>query len=107
MKASLSSFTTVAAMVLGACAHEPLQAPFNVLVRGPASECSIEVQGKKLDLDELLVLARSEARPGRRARIDSDMDQTPYRCIGGAIYTLQLAGFKQVGFVSEPAASKR
>ena len=107
MKATLGSFTTVAAMILGACAHEPLQAPFNVLVRGPSSECSIEVQGKKLNLDELLVTARSEVRPGRRAQIDSDMEQTPYRCIGGAIYTLQLAGFEQVGFVSEPAASNR
>ena len=27
---------------------------------------------------------------------------TPYRCIGGAIYTMQLAGFTRVGFISEP-----
>ncbi len=28
---------------------------------------------------------------------------TPYRCIGGAIFTMQIAGFVKVGFISEPA----
>ncbi|MEJ7927263.1 biopolymer transporter ExbD [Sphingobium sp. AN641] len=28
---------------------------------------------------------------------------TPYRCIGGTIYTMQRAGFPKVGFISEPA----
>jgi biopolymer transport protein ExbD len=28
---------------------------------------------------------------------------TPYRCIGGAIYTMQYAGFQKIGFISEPA----
>jgi biopolymer transport protein ExbD len=27
---------------------------------------------------------------------------TPYRCIGGTIYTMQMAGFVKVGFISEP-----
>ncbi|WP_294322701.1 biopolymer transporter ExbD [uncultured Sphingomonas sp.] len=27
---------------------------------------------------------------------------TPYRCIGGTIYTMQSAGFTKVGFISEP-----
>ena len=29
---------------------------------------------------------------------------TPYKCIGGAVYTMQRAGFARVGFVSEPPA---
>jgi biopolymer transport protein ExbD len=28
---------------------------------------------------------------------------TPYRCIGGTIFTMQMAGFVKVGFISEPA----
>jgi biopolymer transport protein ExbD len=28
---------------------------------------------------------------------------TPYRCIGGAVYNMQRAGFAKVGFISEPA----
>ena len=27
---------------------------------------------------------------------------TPYRCIGGTIYTMQIAGFPKVGFISQP-----
>lgn len=27
---------------------------------------------------------------------------TPYRCIGGTIYTMQRAGYPKVGFISEP-----
>jgi biopolymer transport protein ExbD len=30
---------------------------------------------------------------------------TPYRCIGGTIYTMQMAGFVKVGFISEPDPS--
>ncbi|MFT9100237.1 MAG: biopolymer transporter ExbD, partial [Zymomonas mobilis subsp. pomaceae] len=33
--------------------------------------------------------------------IRGDVD-TPYRCIGGVIYTMQEAGFAKVGFISEP-----
>ena len=28
---------------------------------------------------------------------------TPYRCIGGAVYNMQRAGFQKVGFISQPA----
>jgi biopolymer transport protein ExbD len=27
---------------------------------------------------------------------------TPYKCIGGTIFTMQRAGFARIGFVSEP-----
>ncbi|MFA5968584.1 MAG: biopolymer transporter ExbD [Sphingomonas sp.] len=33
--------------------------------------------------------------------IRGDVD-TPYHCIGGAIYTMQRAGFVKVGFISQP-----
>ena len=35
------------------------------------------------------------------AHIRGDVN-TPYRCVGGAIYTMQMAGFAKVGFISEP-----
>ena len=35
--------------------------------------------------------------------IRGDVD-TPYRCVGGAIFTMQMAGFAKVGFISEPEA---
>jgi len=35
--------------------------------------------------------------------IRGDVD-TPYRCVGGTIFTMQMAGFAKVGFISEPEA---
>ncbi len=35
------------------------------------------------------------------AHIRGDVN-TPYRCIGGAMYNMQIAGFTKVGFISEP-----
>jgi len=35
------------------------------------------------------------------AHIRGDIN-TPYRCIGGAIFTMQRAGFARIGFISEP-----
>jgi biopolymer transport protein ExbD len=35
------------------------------------------------------------------AHIRGDVN-TPYRCIGGAIFTMQRAGFARIGFISEP-----
>ena len=35
------------------------------------------------------------------AHIRGDVD-TPYKCIGGAIFAMQMAGFARVGFISEP-----
>lgn len=37
------------------------------------------------------------------AHIRGDVD-TPYKCIGGTIYTMQQAGFAKVGFISQPPA---
>jgi len=35
------------------------------------------------------------------AHIRGDIN-TPYRCIGGAIFAMQRAGFMRIGFISEP-----
>ena len=35
------------------------------------------------------------------AHIRGDVN-TPYKCIGGAIFAMQMAGFARVGFISEP-----
>ncbi len=37
------------------------------------------------------------------AHIRADV-RTPWRCVGGAIYAMQRAGFPRVGFISEPEA---
>ena len=35
------------------------------------------------------------------AHIRGDVN-TPYKCIGAAMFTMQRAGFQRVGFISEP-----
>jgi biopolymer transport protein ExbD len=35
------------------------------------------------------------------AHIRGDIN-TPYRCVGGAIFTMQRAGYARIGFISEP-----
>jgi biopolymer transport protein ExbD len=57
-------------------------------------EAEIEKQGGVENLTE-------ETMP--EAHIRGDVN-TPYRCIGGAIFTMQRAGFARVGFISEPPA---
>lgn len=37
------------------------------------------------------------------AHIRGDVN-TPYKCVGGTIFTMQSAGFARVGFISEPPA---
>ena len=37
------------------------------------------------------------------AHIRGDVN-APYKCVGGAIYTMQMAGFSKVGFISQPPA---
>ena len=53
-------------------------------------EAEIERQGGPANVTEL-----------PEAHIRGDVN-TPWRCIGGAIFTVQRAGFARVGFISEP-----
>jgi hypothetical protein len=53
------------------------------------------VEGRVVTQDELLVAAHSWR--GRTVRIVGDV-HTPYKCIGGTIFTVQQAGVRKVGF---------
>ncbi|WP_076072840.1 ExbD/TolR family protein [Sphingomonas montana] len=85
-------------------------------IRGSGDNCEIywgktQVGSKEL-IDRAVVKLREEIDkqggpnaaglelPEAHIRGDSN---TPYRCIGGAIYQMQRAGFARVGFISEPA----
>ena len=53
----------------------------------------------KAEVERLGANITPESLP--EAHIRGDVN-TPYRCIGGTIYTMQQAGFARVGFISEP-----
>lgn len=79
--------------------------------------CEVYWGVTKVDATELLNRAVSKLKfeidkqggptaPGvelPEAHIRGDIN-TPWRCIGGAIFTMQRAGFARVGFISEPPA---
>ena len=91
----------------------------NLSVRGgPGGECEVYWNLTKVNSQELLDRAvkkledtitavggveniTEENMP--EAHIRGDIN-TPYRCIGGAVFTMQRAGFARVGFISEPPA---
>jgi hypothetical protein len=98
----IAAISFAIAWATSGCAHSAPPPAFNVKVRGPANACYFEVKGRVVTIDELLKIGREEAAKTRRAHIDADVSETPYRCLGTVIYTLQTAGFKQVGYISEP-----
>ena len=83
---------------------------------GPGGTCEGYWGLKKVNSDQLLDMAVKKLELEIRklggvdnmteenmpeAHIRSDIN-TPYRCVGGAIFTMQRAGFARVGFISEP-----
>ncbi len=87
----------------------------NLSVTTENGECAVYWNLSKVNSKELLDLAvtKLKAEIERQggvnaaglelpeAHIRGDVN-TPYRCIGGTIYTMQSAGFARVGFISEP-----
>jgi biopolymer transport protein ExbD len=83
---------------------------------GPGGTCEVYWNLKQVTNEELLDLAvkkledqikavggvdniNEENMPEAHVRGDIN---TPYKCIGGAVFTMQRAGFARVGFISEP-----
>ena len=89
----------------------------NLSVRGaPDGSCEVYWNLTKVNSEELLKRAvdKLEAQIAKvggaeniteenmpEAHIRGDVN-TPYKCIGGAVFTMQRAGFARVGFISEP-----
>lgn len=90
----------------------------NLSVRAEGGQCEVYWNLQKVNSDELLDRAVKKLEDQIRAvggvdnltedtmpeaHIRGDIN-TPYRCIGGAVFTMQRAGFQRVGFISEPPA---
>ena len=83
---------------------------------GPGGTCEVYWNLTRVDSQQLLdrAVAKLEEQIEKvggvenltdetmpEAHIRGDVD-TPYKCIGGAIFTMQRAGFARIGFISEP-----
>jgi biopolymer transport protein ExbD len=89
----------------------------NLTVRGgPGGQCEVYWNLTRVNSEQLLqratdeLVARVAAVGGAanineenmpEAHIRADID-TPYRCVGGAIFTMQRAGYSRIGFISQP-----
>ena len=86
------------------------------VVGGPGGTCEVYWGLTKMNSEDLLKRAvkkledeikkvggvdnlTEENMPEAHIRADIN---TPYKCVGGAIFTMQRAGFARVGFISEP-----
>jgi biopolymer transport protein ExbD len=100
--------------------YEPtMTKPENVSLsvrNGPGGTCEVYWLLKKVNQKELLDMAVKKLEDQIKAvggvqniteenmpeaHIRGDVD-TPYKCIGGAVFTMQRAGFARVGFISQP-----
>ena len=87
---------------------------------GSGGTCEVYWNLTKVDSDQLLERAVAKLEKlikdvgGVENVTDENMPEahirgdinTPYKCIGGAIITMQRAGFARVGFISEPPAGQ-
>ena len=55
----------------------------------------------KADIERLQAAGPIDPEKIPEVHIRADVN-TPYKCVGGAIYTMQSAGFIKVGFISQP-----
>ena len=85
-----------AALIAGCIQVQSSASTLVVNVKRDGDGCHVSVNGERVTSDRLLEIGRNGRN--RRAIVVFDKD-TPYKCIGGAIFTLQRAG---IPFV-EPA----
>jgi biopolymer transport protein ExbD len=83
---------------------------------GPGGECEVYWDLTRMNSEQLLARADAELRAqveavgGPQNITEENMPEvhirgdinTPYRCIGGVIFTMQRVGYARIGFISEP-----
>ena len=88
----------------------------NLSIRGVNGQCEVYWGLTRLNAEQLLqravddLTAKVEALGGAQNLTEDNMPEvhirgdinTPYRCIGGAIFAMQRAGYARIGFISEP-----
>ena len=110
---------TVKGIALPKVAFDPTTTkPENVLLSvttGPDGNCMVYWGTSPITSKDLLTRAVDKLkleieRQGGAGNPDLELPEvhirgdvnTPYKCIGGSVYTMQQAGFAKVGFISQP-----
>jgi biopolymer transport protein ExbD len=85
-------------------------------VRAVGGQCEVYWEQRRVTAEELFnqaedaLTAEIERLGGPENISDEEIPEvhirgdvnTPYRCIGGTVFTMQRAGYTRVGFISEP-----
>jgi hypothetical protein len=82
-----------------ACSTLPPEPPVHLSFAMSGEECRFETEGRSMSLKALTAAASAWRRRG--VHLDAT-PATPYKCLGGAIFALQRAGVKRIGWIAEP-----
>ena len=100
MGRSITVGLMTAFLLVTACGRESLSRPIEISIGSDDNgQCAVTWNGRPLTPDTAAELKR--AAHGRPVHLVGGMS-IPYRCVGGAIYTMQAAGIGKIGFISEP-----
>jgi len=96
----------IAAALLLAQVAAPAVLRVRVEVEG--ERCSMIVAGKPVDLLDAVALndALAGIDPKVTEAVIAGRAATPYRCVGGIVYALQMRGFTRVAYVGEEASPR-
>lgn len=104
MREVIGGAAVAVGLLVAGCASRASAPPIQIIAGVDGNgRCSATWNGKPLSPDMIAELKRA----ARRGAVHIVGDRTvPYKCIGGAIYTMQAAGIAKIGFISEPPPTR-
>jgi biopolymer transport protein ExbD len=81
-------------------AAQPQPIAIEVLAGSP-QQCTFKIDGRTVSPSVLKQMLEAEPDKTRNIHLSAAKD-TPWRCVAGAVFEAQSAGFETVGFISEP-----
>ena len=86
-------------LAVAGCVAGHATRPLELAVGGVASSCIVEHAGRVLAPGRLSELVHDAVAAKRPVRLGPGTGLTSWRCVGGVIYQLQMAGVSRVEFV--------
>jgi len=85
------------------CSTRPPESRIALSIATVEGECRFVAEGRSMSLEALTAAA---AAWRRRGVYIAQTLETPYKCFGGAVFALQRAGVKKIGWPAEPPPAK-
>jgi hypothetical protein len=103
--AGIAAAPVVGALSLAstACSALPPEGPVHLSFGMAGEECRFETEERSMGIEALTAAAGAWRRRG--VHLDATL-ATPYKCLSGAIFALQRAGVKRIGWIAEPPPTK-